>query len=288
MPELIDVIEVGNVLGEGPVWNEQDGSLWWTDIQGSSVHRLELASRRLDIFPAPERIGSLAFIEGDTRLLAAFETGIGCYTPGNDAIDWIARPEARGSGRRFNDGRIDRQGRFWVATMVQDEARAGAATASLYRLDAHGNLQVQQTGVKIGNGLCTSPDGAKLYFADSPRRTIHAYDLDASTGALSHRRLFATVTDGYPDGAAMDSAGFLWSSRWGAGSLVRHAPDGSVAETVALPVSQPTCVAFGGEDFRLMFVTSAKEGTSGETLAGALLILAAEVRGLPECRWRRA
>ncbi len=287
MPELIDVIEAGNILGEGPVWKREDGSLWWTDIHGRSLHRLELASRRREVFPVPERIGSVAFIEGDQRLLAAFETGIGRYTPGDDAIDWIARPESRGSGRRFNDGRVDRHGRFWVATMVEDEARAGAGSASLYRLDAQGNLEVQQAGVMIGNGLCNSPDGATLYFADSPRQMIHAYDLDAGTGALSNRRLFAKVTEGYPDGAAIDSKGFLWSARWGAGSLVRHAPDGSVVETVALPVSQPTCIAFGGDDFRLMFVTSAKEDTSGEPLAGALLILATDVPGLPECRWRR-
>lgn len=291
MPRLVDVIEIQNSLGEGPLWNSEDGRLWWTDIHARRLHRLDIRTRRIDSLAMPERVGSFAFLHGETsRILVAFETGLAYFDIVSGAVAWIVRPEAGVTGRRFNDGRMDRHGRLWVASMVEDEAHAGRGSAALYQLDLDGGFSVQETGVGIGNGLCLSPDGGTLYFADSPRRTIHAYDLDGATGRLSNRRRFAQVAHGHPDGAAIDAGGDMWSARWGAGSVVRHAPDGSVAETLNLPVSQPTCVAFGGDDMRLMFVTSAREKLSPqhlleEPLAGSVLIYEADVAGLPDRRY---
>lgn len=291
MPRLLDVIETQNILGEGPLWNAQDGRLWWTDIHARRLHRLDVLTGQVDTLPMPERVGSFAFLEGEAgRILAAFETGLAYLDIASGAIEWIARPEAGATGRRFNDGRVDRHGRLWVASMVEDEARAARGSAALYRLDLSGAFTLQERGVRIGNGLCVSPDGGTLYFADSPRQLIHAYDLDGATGNLSNRRRFAAVAQGYPDGAAIDSGGHMWSARWSANCVVRHAPDGTVEQTLRLPVSQPTCVAFGGDAMRLMFVTSAREGMSpdklaAEPLAGSLLIYESEVAGLPDRRY---
>jgi sugar lactone lactonase YvrE len=290
MPRLIDVIALRNVLGEGPLWNADDGKFWWTDIMACRLHRLDPGTRAVETVATPERLGCFAFIGGEAdRILAAFQSGLGVFACSTGTVDWIARPEV-GTGRRFNDGRVDAQGRFWIATMVEDASRAGADSAALYRFDA-GGLSVQQGGVRIGNGLCVSPDGGTLYFADSPRQVIDAYELDQATGALSGRRRFATVTEGYPDGAAVDCEGCLWSARWGAGQLVRHAPDGAVIEVLRLPVRHPTSVAFGGPDLRLMFVTSAQHGdAAADPSAGSVLMLQAEVAGLPtqraRCDWR--
>jgi sugar lactone lactonase YvrE len=285
MPALIGSIDARNSLGEGPLWNEDDGKFWWTDIMASRLHRMDPRTRVIETMATPERLGCFAFISGEQqRILAAFESGLGVFDCGAGTVDWIARPEAGGTGRRFNDGRVDAQGRFWIATMVEDAGRAGAESAALYRFDARG-LSVQETGVRIGNGLSISPDGGTLYFADSPRQFIHAYDLDQATGMLSGRRLFASVAEGYPDGAAVDSEGCLWSARWGAGRLVRHSPDGAVLEVVPLPLKHPTSVAFGGPDLRLMCVTSAQFGdAAADPSAGAVLMLQAEVAGLPGYR----
>jgi len=287
MPTLIDALKVQNILGEGPLWNEADGKFWWTDIAASRLHRMDSRTRHIETIPTPERLGCFAFIAGEEgRILAAFESGVGVFDVTARTVDWITRPELS-TGRRFNDGRIDRQGRFWIATMVEDSARAGPQSASLYRFDQRG-LSVQEGGVQIGNGLCVSPDGGTLYFADSPRQAMYAYDLDQAAGTLSRRRLFAKVTEGYPDGAAVDSEGCVWSARWGAGQLVRHAPDGSVLESLALPVMHPTCVAFGGPDFRLMLVTSARHPPGDDDpAAGAVLIFESEVAGLPGHRFAR-
>jgi sugar lactone lactonase YvrE len=282
MPVLIETIDARNMLGEGPLWNDEDGKFWWTDILASRLHRMDPQTRVIETIATPERLGCFAFISGEQRrILAAFESGVGVFDCGTGTVEWLARPEV-GTGRRFNDGRVDRQGRFWIATMVEDPVRAGAESAALYRFDSRG-LSVQETGVRIGNGLCVSPDGGTLYFADSPRQSIHAYDLDQATGALSGRREFATVAEGYPDGAAVDRQGCLWSARWGAGRLVRHAPDGSVLDLLPLPVQHPTCVAFGGPDLRLMFVTSAQHGPTApeDPSAGSVLLFKSDVAGLP-------
>ena len=292
MTKLVDVIEAGDVLGGGPLWRRAQKRLWWTDIQSRRLRSLDLDSRTISDVETPERVGSFAFVEGrpDT-LLAAFETGLAFFEPDGGAVEWLARPEALGGGRRFNDGRTDRQGRFWAGAMGEDEASAPPASASLWRLDGQGVLTACEPGVSISNGLATSPDGRTLYFADSPRQLIFAFDLDPETGAISGKRVFAEVERGYPDGATVDAEGFLWSARWAAGEVVRHAPDGSVAAVVKVPASQPTCVAFGGEDLSLMFVTSAKDGLTEAELAsqpsaGALFVFESGAKGLAEVEYR--
>jgi sugar lactone lactonase YvrE len=291
MPKLLDIIETHDILGEGPLWNAVDRRLWWTDIHGRRLRRFDPETRVVETTNLPERLGSFAFLEGEEgRILAAFASGPAYFDVRTGRLDWIARCEAPAAGRRFNDGRTDRQGRFWLASMVEDEALAGAASAGLFCLGHDGRFLCHRGDVQIGNGLCVSPDGKTLYFADSPRRIIHAFDLESATGVLSGARCFALVDEGYPDGAAMDSEGHLWSARWGAGQVVRHAPDGTVSLTLQVPVSQPSCVAFGGADMRLMFVTSAKEGLSPEDLArdrlaGSLLVYQTEVAGLLDRRY---
>jgi sugar lactone lactonase YvrE len=289
MPKLLDIIETRNILGEGPHWNAADARLWWTDIHASRVFRLDPATRAVDTIEMPERVGCLTFCEGAEHiLLVAFESGLGLYHLAGGRIDWLCRPEAGATGRRFNDGRVDRQGRFWVSTMIEDGALAAPGSAGLFCLDQAGQFTQHVAGVEIGNGICFSPDGGTLYFADSPRQTIHAYELHTQTGRIAGRRHFASVREGFPDGAAVDEEGCMWSARWGAGCVVRHAPDGAVLETLPVPVSQPTCVAFGGADLRLMFVTSARDGLCGAgPREGALLVYETAVAGLADQRYFR-
>jgi L-arabinonolactonase len=284
--------EVKNTLGECPLWNERDGHFWWTDVHESLLFRLDPVTGKISTTAMPERLCSFAFLaERDTHILAAFETGLAFYDLLTGDIDWITRPERGPTGMRFNDGRVDRQGRFWIGTMVEERDRIAAGSAALYCLTADRILTLHAENVTISNGLCTSPDGATLYFADSPSRLIHAFDLDPHAGTIARKRVFATVREGVPDGSAVDCEGHVWSARWGAGRLVRHAPDGRVVDEIVLPVSRPTCVAFGGADMKSLFVTSAREGMdqaalAAETLAGAVLIYESEVAGLAEERFR--
>jgi sugar lactone lactonase YvrE len=284
------IIPCGAVLGEGPVWDAERQRLLWTDIQSRRLYELKDGAVRH--WDTPERLCCLALVEDEPdRLLAAFETGLAGFDPDTGKLDWLQRPELGHTGRRFNDGRVDRQGRLWTGTMVEAAEIAGADTASLWRVDHDGALSRHREGIHISNGACFSPDGATLYFADSPKQTIWALELDPQTGDIRSERLFAKVTEGYPDGSTIDAEGCVWNARWGAGIVVRHAPDGREIERLSVPVSQPTSAAFGGADLKTLYVTSARDELSEQTLAaephaGDVFAFHLEVAGLPEPRWR--
>jgi L-arabinonolactonase len=286
--EPIDTIRVGNTLGEGVLWNVETQTLWWTDIHTRTLYRHDYRTRQTETTATPERLCSFAFVRGSRKLIAAFESGLAFYDPDTGATEWIARPEVR-AGIRFNDGRVDRQGRFWAGTMV--EAEAPHESAQLFSFAADGRLLTKENGISISNGICWSPDSTRFYFADSPLRTIFVYDFDAPSGTISNKRIFAATPEGaYPDGANVDAEGFLWSAHWGAGQVVRYAPDGTVDRTIDVPASQPTCIAFGGPDLDLLFVTSARDGLKENALlrhpsAGDVFIYRVGVRGLPDARF---
>ena len=286
MAELVDMVPVQNILGEGVLWNARDARLWWTDIQGRRLFRYDPVTRTLDEIATPERLCSFAFVAASSRLIAAFESGLALYDPASGAVEWLYRLEQGTAPVRFNDGRTDRQGRFWAGTMVEGDGRE--PLGRLHCLDRSGRVTRQPDPVFVSNALCTSPDGSRLYFADSPRRTIFVYDLDRISGVLSNRRLFAETPEGaFPDGANVDREGFVWNAHWGAGRIVRYAPNGSMDRMVNVPASQPSCIAFGGPEMSLLFVTSARDGLKDDILlrqpsAGNLFVYRTDITGLPD------
>lgn len=287
---LLDTVPCQNILGEGVQWNRADQSVWWTDIQAAKIYRYHPASKVLTDWSTPEAVGCFAFAQEDARLLVAFASGIAWLDLNSKTYEWVARPELNIKGNRLNDGRVDRQGRFWVGGVV-DERQSAEQSTSLYCLNHHLQLSRHLSGLSISNALCWSPDSRYLYHADSPTHTIRVYDFDAATGALSNSRVFAEVApDIEPDGACIDADGHLWSAQWGGSRVVRYTPAGEVATILKLPVSQPTCVAFGGPELDWLLVTSARKGLRASQLqaqpqAGNLMIFQTNVRGLPECRF---
>ncbi|HEY3732049.1 MAG TPA: SMP-30/gluconolactonase/LRE family protein [Steroidobacteraceae bacterium] len=289
----VEVITAANGCGEGVLWDARRQALWWTDIPGRRLHRYDWNTRSQRTFETPERVGSFGLVAGSNQLITAFESGIALYDPtgasGSAGLTWLARPQAGIRGIRFNDGRVDRRGRFWCGTMVEE---AGITErGNLYSIDGS-QLQCHLRGVRISNGLCMSRDGGQLYFADSGARTIHVYDLIEPEGLLGKPRLFVQTPEGaLPDGAAVDAEGHLWSAHWGAGCIVRYAPDGRLERTLPVPASQPTCVCFGGPNLDLLFVTSAREGLDAARLAhepqaGHVFVYHTGVGGLPEEEYR--
>ena len=198
----MEIFRVGNILGEGILWDSRRAALWWTDIQGRKLHRYDWSSGKIQVLDAPERIGSFGLVADSEDLIAAFATGIARYHPHQQTVTWLARPAAVTPGIRFNDGRVDRRGRFWCGTMV--EGKHPALSGALYSIGAAQELRCHLEGVQISNSLCMSPDGTQLYFADSPTRTIGAYELHEPEGILGKHRIFAQTPDGaFPDGFAV-------------------------------------------------------------------------------------
>lgn len=287
---LIDVIAVQNILGESANWHTASGQLWWTDIQGRRLYRYNPASQVLSHFDTPRRLCSFAFADGG-GLIAAFENGVALYNPASQACDWLFRLADNHAPIRFNDGRTDRQGRFWAGTMMEGPFDSLRPLGQVYCFDRSGMVQRHREKVKITNSLCSSPDGRLLYFSDSPQHVIYVCDQDPDSGALSHQRVFAhTPAGAQPDGAVTDSEGCLWSAQWGASRLVRYTPDGRIADIVTMPVSQPTSIAFGGPQMNLLCVTTARDGLPQDELmrqpqAGDLFIYQTDVTGLADAQF---
>jgi sugar lactone lactonase YvrE len=284
------ILPVRNDLGEGILWDARRQLLWWTDIQRSRLYRHDWNSASTRILEMPERVGSFGLIAGSEQLIIAFESGFATYDPGQGSICWLARPDRPDPSVRFNDGRVDRQGRFWSGTMVEGDLTT--VSGCLYSFDCVAGMRRHLQGVRISNSLCMSPDGQRLYFADSPTRTIRVFELNEPQGTLGESRVFAQTPPGAdPDGATVDRDGCLWSAHWGAGCIVRYTLEGQVDRTLKVPASQPTCVCFAGPDLDVLCVTSARTGLNEASLqsephAGDVFLYRVGVKGLPEAEYR--
>jgi L-arabinonolactonase len=286
--ELVAIIPAQCVLGEGPVWDHRLGALWFTDIQSARLLRLAWPSRALERFALPERLGSLGLTNDPETLVCAFASGFALFAPSPGTIRWLHKTEPAWRGIRMNDGRVDRQGRFWAGSMIEDASIAPLDGGTLYRLDAVDQVpEALFSGIRISNSICFSPCGRRFYFADTPTQAIMTFDLDAASGALSDRSAFATLEgDAFPDGSDVDAAGRVWNAEWGSGRVTARTPDGPVVARIELPVSQVSCVTFGGADLDHLFVTTARDGLSGERLArephaGDVFVYKVGSRGLP-------
>lgn len=290
MSAPLAILPVKNILGEGILWDARRQRLWWTDIQTRQLYWFDWAPGETHKLPTLERLTSFGLVAVSERLIAAFESGLAWCDPRDATVTWLVRPEHLHPPIRFNDGRVDRQGRFWSGTGVEGDHPT--ASAALYSFDRQHGLRQHLTDIRIANSLCFSPDARRLYFADSPTRTIRVFDLNEPDGTLGPGRVFAQTPDGaVPDGATIDEDGCLWSAHWGAGCVVRYTPDGRVDRTVHIPASQPTCVCFGGPDLDVLCVTSARIGLSAAHLhaephAGDVFWYRLGVKGLPEAEYQ--
>jgi len=275
------VADVRAELGEGPVWVAAEQALYWVDINGRRIFRLDAVGKR-DEWPTPMRVGSIAPRAGG-GFIAGTDQGIALVDLDQDRFEVVASPERHLPHNRFNDGKVDRQGRFWAGTM--DDREKGSAGA-LYRIDPDRACTAIDGGYGITNGPAFSPDGALMYHSDTLRQVTYAFDLDAA-GKASNRRIFLQFGpgDGHPDGMTVDAEGCLWIAFWGGWCVRRFAPDGALLRTIEMPVEQPSSCAFGGPDMTTLYVTSAWDGLSfdaraAQPLAGGLFAIETGVKGL--------
>jgi sugar lactone lactonase YvrE len=286
MIEMQRVGEQTDVLGEGPVWDVQEQALYWVDIRSPAVRRYGGRDRKVTSWAMPEMVGSLA-VRDQGGLLVALKSALAYFDPQSGSIRRVASPEADRPGQRFNDGKCDRQGRFWAGTM-NDVTRAPEGT--LYRFDGAACVPFE-SGITIPNSLCWSRDARTMYFADSPKRILFAYDYDPDRGEPGNKRVFTTIAEpGIPDGSTVDAEDCLWCAEYGGWKVTRFAPDGRRLRSIELPVQQPTSCMFGGPDLDVLYVTTASQRLNAgeraqQLLAGALLAMDVGVRGLPEARF---
>jgi len=281
--DVVCAIPGSDFLAEGPHWSVAEQRLHWVDILAPAIVSGNPVDGSRSSFPMPELVGCVVPSKSG-GFIAATETGIKTVKSG--VITTLATPEADMPGNRFNDGKCDRLGRFWVGSLAINTAPGQGA---LWRCDPDGSVQRMDSGFHIANGLGWSPDDRTFYFTDSAKRLIYAYDFDLTRGEIANRRLFANIPEatGTPDGLAVDSEGFVWSAQWDGWCITRYDPEGRVERVINLPVPRPTSCTFGGPDMKTLFVTTARIRLSAQQLteaplSGSILSIAVSVPGLAD------
>jgi D-xylonolactonase len=270
-------------LGEGPIWHAATGSVYFVDIKGRKIHRCEADGSDQRTWDAPGQasfivpLESGGFVVGLRDGVHLFDEATGAFTP-------LHHVEADVEHNRFNDGFVDAQGALWFGSMHDPETDPSGA---LYRLDAKGVVTKVDPDYIITNGPAVSPDGATLYHTDTLGKQVYAFDL-AADGSLSNKRPFVRIEGaGWPDGMAVDADGFVWIAVFRGHRIERYSSAGQLVQTIAFPVPNITKLAFGGDDLRTVYVTTAWKGLSSEEraqypLAGALFTFRTDTPGMAQ------
>lgn len=285
------IVDARNAVGESPVWVPQDNALYWVDIPNGGLQRWSADTGHVHAWKTPEMLACIARHRRG-GWVAGMESGFFHLHPHSDGSldsERLASVAHSRNDMRLNDGRCDRQGRFWAGSMVLDMG-LNLPEGRLYRYGTgqSGVIEAQLDGFIVPNGLGFSPDGKTMYVSDSHPavQLIWAFDYDTDSGTPSNRRVFIDMNHftGRPDGAAVDAEGFYWICANDAGLIHRFAPDGRLDFSLAVPVKKPTMCAFGGSRMDTLFVTSIRPGDDHDpqSLAGGVFALNPNVKGLPE------
>lgn len=286
MLEIEMIVDSKNRVGEVPVWSPRDRKVWWIDVRQPRIQSFDPDTGNFETFlTGGQALGSYAIREKGGFMLAQ-EDGLYAFDPANGERELLTDPESDLPDNRLNDGRCDRRGRFWLGSM-NDTQRTD--DGNFYSVGTDFSIAKWFDGINIPNGVCFSPDDKTMYFADTPKKMIWAFDFDIDEGRISNRRIFADLKDapGRPDGSTVDAEGFVWNAEFAGHRIVRYAPDGLVDRVIDMPVTNITCVGFGGDNLDQLYITTAWQGLSEEQRekephAGALFRTEVGVRGLPE------
>lgn len=279
---LNNVLQARARLGEGPIWDVARQRLYWVDIYNYRVHEFDPHTGSSHFFDVGDVVGAVA-PAGPDRLILAQRHHLAFLDTQTGTTQPIELVEVDLPDNRFNDGKCDRQGRFWFGSMCRDKAQG-----SLYRYDPDGSLHRMETELTISNGLGWSPDERTFYLTDSVHRKIFAYDFDSTTGSIHNRRIFVDLAGElfYPDGLTVDQEGHVWSAMWDGWCIIRFDPDGKEVLRIPLPVQRPTSCTFGEADLRSLYITTASVGLSEQEIersfhSGDLFCLQTDITGLP-------
>jgi L-arabinonolactonase len=299
-PKIECAVKSDDIAGETPIWSVEEKALYWIDVVKPRIHRFDPATRSVRTMDLKETIGAIGF-RGPGKLVAAMRTGFYFVDFSAGKVEHIYDPEPTLPDNTLNDGRCDRQGRFWSGSgwYGTDDVASEATrlptepTAALYRMDRDHSVHLILDGIKETNTIAWSPDNKTIYIGDSGFGIIYAFDFNAERGSISNRREFARTKHGemFHDGSAIDSEGYLWTAIFNGWCIHRYAPDGTIDRKIELPVQRPTSCGFGGPNMSTLYVTTATWTLSDEQirqqpLAGSLLSFETGVKGLPEAYYK--
>jgi len=228
-----------------------------------------------------QKLGCIALTETDLLLLAT-EIGFAFYRAGDPPPTNFLDVIPQGVGSMFNDGKVSPNGEFWAGS------KGPRGTSKLYCLSHDLTCNILLEDISISNGIGWSLDGKFFFHTDSLDHTIYRYTLQDER--LTNREIFYTPPEGTPDGLTIDAKGNLWVAIWDGGRVIQLSPEGEELAQILLPVSCPTSVAFGGQDLRTLYITSASvdltnKEKSAQAFAGVLFSIQTQAVGLPPKRF---
>ncbi len=287
------LLDAKDIVGESIVWSGEEKALYWVDIVGRRIHRLEPSNGRHDVWPTPDFVTSIG-MRTDGGFIVGLRRTVCLWRPGG-AFEEFAVPEPDLPDNRLNEGRVAPDGAFWVSTMQSNLHPDGSPkdmdrnAGAIYRIDADGRVaQLTPNAYGITNTMAWTQDG-RFFFADTLANELYLFDCDVATGALANRRtLGAGFPRGFPDGSCLDVQDRLWNCRVAGGAAVAgFDTDGDLVGLVELPAGWPTSCTFGGPDLSTLYVTSARFTMSADhldahPLEGGLFAVEGVGRGLPE------
>lgn len=287
MQSVQNVFTARSRLGECPVWDAKHQQLFWVDIYNHRVHQFDPATGQDRYFDVGDVVSAIVLTDQD-QVLMALSNRLALLNTQTSEITSLCQVDFSHPDTRFNDGKCDPQGRFWIGSISE-----ATGEAALYRYDPDGSLHTMETGLTISNGLGWSPDGSTFYLTDSAQHHIYAYDFEAKTGAISNRRVLVDLSheSGEPDGMAIDAEGNLWSALWNGWCITCFNPSGQEILRVKMPVQRPTSLTFAGDNLTDLYITSASVGLSQQEIqqgfyAGDLFRLSTNSSGTPIQRFR--
>ena len=273
------LVKAHNLLGECPLWCEETSSLYWVDIEDKKFYCFNTLLGTSQYYTFPLKIGSFC-LAPNHQIIAACENKI--YRIHLDNFDSEVMFEVNDQNIRFNDGKCDRRGRFWVGTT---DLNFNSKIASLYRVD--NNITKLREGLICSNGLDWSPDDSIFYLTDSGTNTIYSYQYNLEQGSFNNESCFILDSNKTPDGLCVDCDGFIWSAKWGEGKVIRYDSNGNTEREILLPVKYPTSCAFGGKEMNTLFITSAampiqEKDPYDNSMAGGIFYIKTKTKGLSQ------
>lgn len=295
---VTSLLESNNLLGEGPLWSEQHRALYWVDIIQCQLHCLQTgnSTQAHQVWSFDKKISAVTETQS-SKLLLAMEDGVAVFNKDSSYLHYLCKLDTDKPHNRTNDAKCDPQGRFWVGTMDNEEQECSGC---LWCVSPSGNKQKMLDNIGISNTLAWDEKRQRFYFADSMKGTIYRFDFNAETGQINHQSVFVKTEQGIaPDGSCIDAEGYLWNAQWDGWKIVRYNPEGHVDRIIPLPVQRPTSCTFGGDNYKTLFITSARVGLTEKELAkqpqaGHVLMidlqkdLQMDIQGLPATPFAKA
>lgn len=286
------LIQANNLLGEGPVWDHRNNEFLWVGIENNTLNFYDTKTKETNSFTFDYRVGAAVPVVASTTYLVALQNGLVFFNRSDKSVEYISNCEAEITTNRFNDGKCDPAGRFWIGSM---DLKATAGKGALYSLDTNLKLKRHLSDLSIPNGMAWSNGSKSMYFIDTATGTVVEFDYDLIKGSISNGKTIITIPEnmGCPDGMCIDVEGMLWIANWGAACVSRWNPNtGKLLQKVDVPALNVSSVCFGGKNFDTLFITSARTGLTNNELdeyplSGSVFTFNPQITGIKSSFFKR-